>query len=173
MSYLSRMTSLRVLPIVLGLLGGCVTGGDDTSYGGDESGWGDGAGGYGGGTGAWCEQDTDCAGSGQVCARDGECLAAADVRVIHVSWTVSGQPASATTCTAAPDLMLTFSIEDYGNSNEYDFGFAPVPCAEGKFTIDKMPTSYEYVDLVRNMDESGGSDGSFDGSGDVSLDLPY
>lgn len=179
MSYLNNMSAIRVLPIVLGLLGACVTQGDDGGGyyggGGGDPGWGTGTGGGGGEPSSWCEADSDCAsaGSGQVCARDGECLDPSEVHTIHVNWTVSEQPASATTCGNAPDLMLTFYDGDVGDPDGYEFGFAPVPCVEGKFTIDKMPLVYTSVDLVRNDDGTGGSNGVFDANGDVSLDLPY
>jgi hypothetical protein len=177
MSYLNHMSAIRVLPIVLGLLGACVTPGDDDGGyyggGGGDPGWGTGTGGGGGEPSSWCEADTDCVGSGQVCARDGECLDSSGVRTIHVNWTVSGQPASAAACVNAPDLMLTFFDGAVGDPDGYEFGFAPVPCPEGKFTIDKMPLVYTGIDLVRNGDETGGSDGVFDALGDVSLDLAY
>ena len=48
-----------------------------------------------------------------------------------------------------------------------------MPCAEGEFTIDKMPTYYTQITLQQVDSESGGATGTFDGSGDCSLDLPY
>jgi hypothetical protein len=89
-----------------------------------------------------CTNDTSC-GSGQVCARDGECLAPADVWSLKVTWTVNGMPASATTCAHAPDLELDFEDFDLGDT----FGYAPVPCAAGQFTIDKLPRRFDQVDL--------------------------
>jgi|HubBroStandDraft_6_1064221.scaffolds.fasta_scaffold414272_3 hypothetical protein len=184
MSYRSPVRTARLLPLVLGVLGACVT--QDTGYGGGgyggDPGGGDPGGGYspgsnygggGGYGGAYCSQDSDCnAGSGSgsnVCARNEECLPASSIWTVHVTWTVSGQPASAATCTSAPDLQLMF-----GDANDpYDFGFAPVPCAEGEFTIDKMPTYYTQVSLQQNMADSGGATGTFDGSGNSALDLPY
>ena len=82
---------------------------------------------------------------------------------------MSSQPASAQTCASAPHLDLTF-IDPNGDQ----FGFSPVPCAEGKFTIDKMPSFYQTVELSRTGDygESGAS-GYFDTDGTVALDLGY
>ncbi len=181
MSYRSPVRTARLLPLVLGLVGACVT--QDTGYGGGYGGnpgggyGGDPGGGYspgsGGGGGYGCSQDSDCnvgSGSGNVCARDEECLPASEVWTVHVTWTVSGQPASAATCTSTPDLQLFFG--EVGESG-WDFGFAPVPCAEGEFTIDKLPTFYTQVGLLQDMTDSGGATGTFDGSGDSALDLPY
>src|SRR4051794_28876156 len=43
-----------------------------------------------------CTEDSQC--GGRVCARTGECLDATEVRTVHVTWTVSGQPANNATC---------------------------------------------------------------------------
>lgn len=115
-----------------------------------------------------CGSDADCA-SGLVCARTEWCLPAAAVQAIHVSWTISGQPAGSASCTAAPDLQILFGVAD----GLYDWGYAPVPCVEGKFSIDKMPISYTAVALLREGDGVGGAAGVFDASGNVALDLPY
>ena len=156
----------RLWPLVLALLGGCFTqSGDDGGY---QPGWGQGVGGEGGPASFGCEQDSDC-GSSNVCARDGECLPQSEVRTIHVTWTLSGVAASTASCTNAASLDITF----YDNRQQDAFGFAPVPCDEGKFTVDKLPTSYGSVGLERDGDYNGGAMGTFDGSGDASLDLPY
>jgi hypothetical protein len=89
-----------------------------------------------------CQADSDCSGS-QECARDGECLPAAEIRAIKVMWTVRGQPASDDTCVDSPDLELSF---DDGIEQD-EFGFAPVPCNAGQFPIDKMPSRYVQADL--------------------------
>jgi hypothetical protein len=92
-----------------------------------------------------CKTDGDC--GGDVCARDGNCTAASNVRMVHVTWTVNGQQASATTCGATTDLELWF------DSPSTYFGYEPVPCMEGLFTIDKIPLEYNEVEL----DVAGGS----------------
>ncbi len=166
---------IKVWPLVLGLVGGCITpssGGSD--YGGGYSdpgdgGWGTGTGGSGGSTSYGCHVDSEC-GGGLVCARTGACASASSVHVIHVSWTVNARPASTETCVNAPDLELTFS-EPYGELGT--FGFAPVPCVEGKFTIDKMPLGYTTISLERQYDYQGGTIGTFDSTGSALLDLPY
>lgn len=118
--------------------------------------------------GTWyCEKDSDC--PGQVCARDGSCQNAADLYAAHVNWTLKGQPASAQTCSAVPSLELQF---DQGDA--YGFGFAPVPCAEGKFSIDKLPTWYTRIDLYGVDDPGGGTSGVISpSSGAVTVDLQY
>lgn len=135
---------------------------------GSDPGWGTGPGGTGGNAGFGCHQDSDC-GTTAVCARDGECLSPSDVRTIHVTWTLSTQPASTATCSASPHLDLTFL-----DSAQDQFGFSPVPCVEGKFTIDKLPTWYSTVELSRTGDYgNGGATASFDASGTAALDLGY
>src|SRR5512144_2655026 len=125
----------------------------------NETGWGSGWGGSSGTTDWGCHMDSQCPTS-YVCARDGECLPASAVRTIHVVWTLKGQPASDATCSQSPQLDITFS-----DSSGDLFGFAPVPCNAGKYTIDKFPASYTTVDLVRAGDRSGGGHGSFDATG--------
>jgi len=134
----------------------------------DNTGWGSGSGGSGGNSSYGCQADTEC-GTGGVCARDGTCTTSTSVRIVHVMWTLKGQPASTTTCRYAPDLAITFLDEP----SDTMFGFAPVPCSAGKFTVDKLPTHYGAVDLTRAGEYSGGAHGTFDANGNVTLDLPY
>jgi hypothetical protein len=156
--------------LVLCVSAGCLIqpGGDS---GGDypppDDGWGSGWGGGGGSTSYGCHLDSECE-STQVCARDGNCTAATSVRIVHVMWTLKGQPASDTSCRYAPKLSISFSDVNGGL-----FGFAPVPCNAGKFTVDKMPSRYTWVDLARDSDYEGGGRGMFDASGNVTLDLNY
>jgi hypothetical protein len=174
MSYRSHMSALRLWPLVLGLVGGCITqssgppyGGGGGGGGGGGDGWGTGTGGTGGPISYGCTSDTAC-GSGYVCARDGECLASTDVRIIHVSWTVKGQPASASTCATNPNLDITF----LGTSGD-QFGFAPVPCMEGKFTVDKMPKRYAQVSLEPDCLCKTADTDVFDSTGSATLDLSF
>lgn len=98
----------------------------------------------------------------EVCARSNECAAASDIRTVHVNWTVGGVAASATTCAAAPDLTIYFS------GGDHTLGFEPVPCVEGRFSIDALPIWYDYVQLGQ-----GGrlAEGALDDAGEVDLDL--
>jgi len=160
----------RVLPLVLGVLGACVT---DPTYGSGYPDPGPGSPYPGGGEGGYCSQDSDCnpgGGSAYVCSRVEECLMPSEVRTLHVTWTVSGQPAGSASCGNAPNLELELGITGEG---EYDFGWAPVPCVEGEFTVLDMPDEYTQVGLLREYDTQGGVTGVLDGSGDATLNLPY
>jgi len=95
-----------------------------------------------------CRSDAEC--SPQVCARDRACYPATSVRTAHVTWTVHGAAASASTCSAMPDLTLRF----WGPNGE-SFGFAPVPCKNGSFFVDKFPTVYDSVELGPESSSSG------------------
>jgi hypothetical protein len=151
-------------------LAGCFidsSSGDDGYYYDDsDSGWGSGWGGEGGTTSFGCETDAEC--PGQVCARTRECLPTSQVRAVHTLWTLDDAAASTTSCSTAPKLAITFS-----SSAGEQWGYAPVPCDAGKFTIDKFPTRFGNVQLARESDYSGGAYGTFDASGNASLDLPY
>jgi hypothetical protein len=105
-----------------------------------------------------------------VCARDGECLPANELRTVHVTWTLHGVVASATSCMSAPDLVVLFY--EYG-LDRTALVFAPVPCREGKFTVDELPLKYTAVGIRRAGDASDGASGDFDRSGDAALSLPY
>jgi hypothetical protein len=87
-----------------------------------------------------CKTDNQC--GGDVCARSGECLPRTEVRSVTVKWTVKGERASSVTCTH-PDLYVQFDGNDYGDT----LGFAPVPCREGTFTVDKLPKRFLQVEL--------------------------
>jgi hypothetical protein len=89
-----------------------------------------------------CESDRGCSG-GDVCTRTGSCQPASKVFAVHVNWTVKGAPASEATCAPSPDLQINFGV----NAENALFGFSPVPCVEGKFTVDKLPTNYTTVRL--------------------------
>ena len=153
------------------LLGACIIEPPPDSGGGSSGsgdGWGSGWGGGGGSTSYGCHADTEC-GSSYVCARDGECLAATSVHMIHANWTIKGQPASDATCTNAKNLDITFEASTTADQ----FGFSPVPCNAGRYTIDKMPSRYTSVTLSRAGDGYGGDTAVFDAEGNAQLDLPY
>jgi len=100
-------------------------------------------------SGGECQSDSQC--GDDVCARSGECLARSNIRSVTVTWTVNGAPADAASCTTHPDLYLQFDGADYGDT----LRFAPVPCREGRFPIDKLPKRYVQVELGS---EGGASD---------------
>jgi hypothetical protein len=88
-----------------------------------------------------CANDRACSG-GMQCTRTMACWPPSQIRAVHVTWTLKGMPADATTCSSMPDLEIAFSSD-----TERVAGYAPVPCVEGKFTIDKLPTPYTRVRL--------------------------
>lgn len=93
------------------------------------------------GTGGECMNDQQC--GDDVCARNGECLAPSNVREVQVRWTMNGATATAETCAAHPNLFVQFSGPDYGDTMR----FAPVPCRQGSFFIDRLPKRYQQVEL--------------------------
>jgi hypothetical protein len=81
---------------------------------------------------------------------------------------IESKPASETSCRNAHELALQPGIPDLG------YGYAPIPCIEGKFTIVDEVIDTTYAVLYRVGDEPlSGSAGTFDGSGDLALDLSY
>jgi hypothetical protein len=115
----------------------------------------------GGGSGATCDTNADCTG-GDVCGRNGECLPASEVRTLRLTWTIGGQPASATTCANHPDLEVFFYS---ANDPDDSFGFSPVPCAAGVFTIDQLPARYTSAEL-------DGIEKAITASDELAFDLP-
>jgi hypothetical protein len=159
-------------PVLLLVVVGCVVGcGSLATSPGDGSGevWIDPAH-PGAHPGFGCTQDSECP-TGDVCARVGGCTAAGEVRAVHVTWTLSGKPADAASCSATPDLRIQF-----GTAEEIatGIGYAPVPCRQGKFTIDKMPLMYKSVRLSKNDFSASGDIARLDEvTGEVTIDLPF
>lgn len=153
------------------LLAGCIieppdSGNDYPPPGG--GGWGSGWGGGGGSNDYRCHADSECAG-GLVCARDGECMAASSLRIVRTTWTLKGQAASDASCDKAPKLDISFTTSATGEM----FGFSPVPCDAGKFTVDKLPSRYAIVSMSRAGDETAGESAWFDIDGNATINLPY
>jgi hypothetical protein len=120
-----------------------------------------------------CQTDADCA--GDVCARDGACTAPADLQKVHVTWTIFGGPADATSCAAFPDFeveLFTDSAFPTGAGDE--LSFTPVPCAEGLFTVDRIPRRYWIAGAKTSA--TGDSSGMYvplDATGTAAINLPY
>jgi hypothetical protein len=93
------------------------------------------------GTGGECVSDSQC--GDDVCTRGGECTARSNVRSVMVKWTIDGVTASATSCSAHPDLYVQFHGADYGDALRFD----PVACSQGQFFVDKLPKRYLQVEL--------------------------
>jgi hypothetical protein len=104
-----------------------------------------------------CQTDLDC--GGDVCTRSGECVAAVDVWAVKLTWTVGGQPASAASCAAHPDL----TAELFGIYAGDQIAWEPVPCAAGVFNVDKIARRYTgaalsygtMLSLSANVDANG------------------
>lgn len=165
------MMAMRIALLAVTALGlsGCLIEDsyDDDGYygGGGGTGWGSGWGGGGGNSGYGCETDAEC--GGLTCTRNGECLSAGLVREVRTIWTIDGEAASVPACMNAPKLSITFT-----SSTGEEFGYTPVPCEAGKFTVDKFPTRFTGVSLSR-AHERGGAYGAFASDGTATLDLPY
>jgi hypothetical protein len=80
-----------------------------------------------------------------------------------VLWKIHGMPASTQTCAAIPELYVSF----YGSGDM--FGFSPVPCDAGQFTIDKLPN--RFVEAEVGVGTRPLASGPFDATGAASFDL--
>jgi hypothetical protein len=116
-------------------------------------------------SGSECEQDSEC-GGGSVCARNGECLPASAVQSVRITWTVRGQTASVSTCGSTQDLYLQF----FGFAANDTFGYEPVPCSAGLFSIDKLPDRYNSVE-IGDINRRFRDEKVIDSQGNVSFDL--
>jgi hypothetical protein len=94
-----------------------------------------------------CGNDDDCA--PDVCSIVQTCQPASKVETVHVTWTVNGQPASASSCASLPNITLVFS--DARPDPSY---YAPVQCADGVLSASKVPT---YLTTVTMYDASSQS----------------
>lgn len=89
-----------------------------------------------------CRSDRGCM-TGDLCARNNVCYRASQIRAVHALWTVGGMAANQTTCSGSTDLELEFRNPDDGDH----VGYVPVPCSAGKFTVDKLPTTFTVAKL--------------------------
>jgi len=159
---------MRIAITLACVLTGCVAEPRDDGYPSGDGGWGSGWGGGGGYSDYGCQSDSECGGGGLVCARNHECLDASLVRTVRTTWTLRGDAASEASCASAPDLAITFT-----NASDEMFGFAPVPCRAGKFTVDKLPWRFGEVILARATDYETGYPAGFNAAGNATIDLPY
>ncbi|HEX5060744.1 MAG TPA: hypothetical protein VFV99_15350 [Kofleriaceae bacterium] len=116
------------------------------------------------GGGDECHVDSDC-GHNLVCARNSDCLPASEVRSIRVTWTIRGMPANEMLCAKTPNFYLMFA----GTSVNDTFGYEPVPCKAGLFSIDKLPLRFVSVEL--GVDGGFSEVTAFDAQGNASFDL--
>jgi hypothetical protein len=97
-----------------------------------------------GAPGAECLTDTDC--GGDVCTRTHECLPADQVHSVMLRWTISSAAASDSACTTAGiDHLEVSYLDDYDGEQ---ITYAPVPCGEGQFLVDKLPTRYDAAEIT-------------------------
>jgi hypothetical protein len=111
-----------------------------------------------------CTLDTDCT-AGAVCTRNSECLPASEVRSVRVTWTIRGEPATVSTCASSPDFYLLFA----GTQINDTFGYEPVPCKAGLFSIDKLPRRFVSVEI--GIEGRFQENAAFDANGNASFDL--
>jgi hypothetical protein len=79
-------------------------------------------------------------------------------------------PASATTCNPLPALEIEFDAS--GPAANPHLSFAPVACAEGEFSIDKLPMAFTSVRLGDH--QVGWKSATIDAAtGDAALDLTF
>ena len=106
----------------------------------------------------------------EVCARTGYCLATSLVRTASVNWLVSGKTPDDTTCSPHPDLQITL----HSSSGLTHVSYSPVPCIAGRFTVDKLPTSCDFVELGPTGTDRGWRSGRLDAAtGETTLDLSF
>ena len=113
-----------------------------------------------------CTQDSDCH-SGSACTRAGQCFPQDQIRSVAVVWTVNGQPAGTDSCGTHPSFTLQFDSD-----SGYGYGYAPVPCVAGKFSVDKIATIINFVEM---FDDTGGGGAGpiIDATNQASLDLTF
>jgi hypothetical protein len=107
------------------------------------------------GTGNRCSSDAQCR-DGALCAHNSTCMAASELRTVHVNWTVDGMPANQTVCDPLGQLEIEFGTNQPVTTAQLTF--SPLACAEGKFTIDKMPMAWTAVKISgREIDAKSGT----------------
>lgn len=115
-------------------------------------------------TGSDCQVDSDCGGN-NVCARNGECISPNNVRSVRVTWTIRGMPATSFTCSASPNFYVMFSSPERSDT----YGYEPVPCPSGVFSVDKLPTRFNAVEI--GIDGGYSEATTFDAQGHAMFDL--
>jgi len=97
------------------------------------------------GAGDRCRSDAQCR-DGDLCAHNSMCMVASELRTVHVNWTVDGMPASQTVCDPLGNLEIEFGTTQ--PVNDPQLAFSPLACAEGRFSIDKMPMTWTVVKIT-------------------------
>lgn len=115
-------------------------------------------------SGGECRIDEHCEATA-VCARSSECLPPSEVRLVRLTWTIRGMPASDTTCAQTPDLYVMFA----GPGIQDTLGFAPVPCRAGVFTVDKLPRRFVSAEI--GVENRFAEVEALDANGNAAFDL--
>jgi hypothetical protein len=111
-----------------------------------------------------CTADDQCA-TAEVCGRDHYCYAPESVMTVTVNWTLSGAAPDELSCMGHTRLEIEFE------SSADTFGYAPVPCELGRFTVTKLPGQYNRVWL--GIPDSVGTSMAIPESRELALDLPF
>jgi hypothetical protein len=123
-------------------------------------------------TGATCKVDGDCKGNvgGLVCDQASFCTDSATLQTVRARWTLKGLTPGGASCSAYSRLVVEFKSPDGAT----DFGFDPVPCPAGMFTINKVPSQITKARVIAYLNAGGTSmaDGFIDPSGNVSINVP-
>jgi hypothetical protein len=121
---------------------------------------------------ATCAKDEDCGSAsqpGEVCASDATCWPPNELRTVTVNWTIGGQPANVTTCSALPN-ELTVEFWIFGGANDTFSFFSPVvPCTAGTVVKNRVPPGYTNFWLVGDNQTLAQTSTCED---DFSLDIP-
>lgn len=119
-----------------------------------------------------CNDGRGCSG-GLVCTRNDRCLPAGQVRAVHVTWMVSGAAPTQTSCGASPDLVVELRSSSGDRSDGLEF--SPVPCVEGKFSVDRLPIDVDRVAVTPVTTNGNGMrvDAAFDATGNAALNLAF
>lgn len=79
-----------------------------------------------------------------------------------MTWTVNGAPASETACAPRPSFAI--EIRPASGDRDDQVSYSPVPCVQGQFTVDKLPTTFGEVVLrvggdqhTLTLDATGGA----------------
>jgi hypothetical protein len=144
---------------------GCMDSGPEVRYppGGGDPGW------DGPPMGTTCMVATDCA-SGQVCARDHECLDPSQARSVLVHWTILGATPDATSCAQVGVMSIEYSDSATGQLT----GFSPLMCTAGQFFVDIWPAHYDQTAIDARVGSSNALHGAATlppGNAEVTVDL--
>jgi hypothetical protein len=114
-----------------------------------------------------CKVDGDC--GVVVCDNSSICTDMGMLRKVQVSWTINGSIPGASNCTGVARLEVEFQALDGAA-----FGYGPVPCTAGLFSLLKMPSKFVKAKLTAIRTGGGDSQvtGDIGADGFVNVDIP-